>query len=315
MDIKESILSGGYRVAVLCGGSSSEREVSLVSGSAVAEAFESIGVPCDLFELEKNAVPAGLFRNTHLVLPLVHGTYGEDGHLSAELDYLGYAYGGCDQASSVLCFDKLASKAIAAHCGIPVARDRFIPAGEAVRHADLSGKLGEHYILKPRRDGSSVGLHLVSDAKGFELAAADLAGCDYLAEAFIAGCDLTVGILAGRALGVVAVYPEGGLYDYKHKYTSGLSRYEAPADIPAQLADTLRGWSEQLFHACGCRDLARVDFRLGTATEVAFLEINTLPGMTPTSLLPKAAQSAGISFEQLVLEWAGFALQRMEVPR
>ena len=312
MDVKEAILSSGCRVAVLCGGNSSEREVSLVSGNAVAQALQAAGIPCDLFELNRNVVPAGLFRDTHLVLPIIHGAYGEDGALSAELDYLGYAYAGCGQAASVLCFDKLASKAIARHCGIPAARDRYLPAGEPVTHEDLAAELAEPYILKPRRDGSSVGLHLVRDAGGFKAAAADLGRSDYLAEEFISGCDVTVGILAGRALGVVAVYPEGGLYDYKHKYTSGLSRYEAPADIPAGLAATLREWSEKLFAALGCRDLARVDYRLGEGPRLAFLEINTLPGMTATSLLPKAAQCAGISFEQLVLEWAGMALRRME---
>jgi D-alanine-D-alanine ligase len=315
MDIKERIISSASRVAILCGGSGSEREVSLVSGRAVAQALTGAGVPCDLFELEENAIPSGLFRDTHLVLPVVHGSYGEDGRLSAELDYLGYAYAGCDQASSVLCFDKLASKAIARHCGIPVARDRFIPAGESVSHEQISAELGEPYVLKPRRDGSSVGLHLVRDAAGFDSARDDLAGCDYLAETYIEGCDLTTGLLGERVLGTVAVYPQGGLYDYAHKYTAGLTRYEAPADIPASLEATLRDWSGRLFRAFGCRDLARVDYRLGDGPECTFLEINTLPGMTPTSLLPKAAQCAGISFEQLVIEWTGLALERKEAVR
>ncbi|MGC9450292.1 MAG: D-alanine--D-alanine ligase family protein [Oceanipulchritudo sp.] len=314
MDTKGRILENKYRVAVLCGGESSEREVSLVSGRAVAEAFSSLHIPCDLFELERNRVPSGLFRDTHLVLPVVHGTYGEDGRLSAELEYLGYAYAGCDQASSVICFDKLACKAISARLGIPVARDIHLPAGDIPDHGELEKTLGTPFILKPRRDGSSVGLYLVRDASGYRAARADMERADYLAEEYLDGCDLTVGLLGGKALGVVAVHPEGGLYDYRHKYTSGLSRYDVPANIPEGTRAELGNWSEQLFAACGCRDLARADYRMAPDGRLVFLEVNTLPGMTPTSLLPKAAQCAGIPFEQLVLEWAGFALRRLEGP-
>lgn len=312
MTRRESILADGYRIAVLCGGDTTEREVSLVSGRAVREAVDGLGLPCDLFELEGNKLPQALDPDRHLVLPIIHGVYGEDGRLSAELDAGGFAYGGCGQASSVLCFDKLVSKAIAARLGIPVARDVLIFPDKLPDYKELADALGEPFILKPRRDGSSVGLHFVRSPADFEAASSGLATSDYLAESYMDGTDLTIGILDGKALGVVGVHPEGGLYDYTHKYTEGLSRYDVPAQIEEDLQDRLSAWSCRLFKACGCRDLARVDFRISSKGAVIFLEINTLPGMTPTSLLPKTAQLAGLEFQELVLEWIGFAQDRRQ---
>jgi D-alanine-D-alanine ligase len=310
MTRRDSIKADGYRIAVLCGGDSSEREVSLVSGRSVEAAVHALGLPCDCFALDENRLPDALEPSQHLVLPIIHGTYGEDGRLSAELDAGRFAYGGCDQASSVLCFDKLVSKAIAARLGIPVARDVLIFPHKIPTYQELTEALGEPVILKPRRDGSSVGLHLVRTESDFQAAGAGLGRMDYLAESYLEGYDLTVGVLDGKALGVVGVHPDGGLYDYAHKYTHGMSRYDVPAQIEEGLKDQLSAWSCRLFRACGCRDLARVDFRISSEGAVIFLEINTLPGMTPTSLLPKTAQLAGLDFEALVLEWIGFAHDR-----
>jgi D-alanine-D-alanine ligase len=307
----EGLREAGLRVAVLCGGSGSERAVSLVSGEAVAAAVARLGVPCDCIDLADDRLPDSLDPATHVVLPIIHGGYGEDGRLSAELAAAGFAYAGCDQAASVLCFDKLATKAIAARVGVPVVGEQLLRPGEAPAHAELAQRLGTPFILKPRRDGSSVGLHRVACEADFARAQPDLAATEYLAETYLPGHDLTVGLLDGRPLGVVAIHPEGGLYDYRHKYTSGLSRYEAPADLPAPLTGQLRDWSRRLHNACGCRDLARVDFRMGRGGEVGFLEINTLPGMTPTSLLPKSAACCGMDFDSLVSAWLALAVARL----
>ncbi|NDV63291.1 D-alanine--D-alanine ligase [Puniceicoccales bacterium CK1056] len=312
MDRKASIETAGLRIAVLCGGTGTEREVSLVSGQSVEAAITGLGLSCDLFDLSANTLPDSLDPTRHLVLPLVHGAFGEDGCLSAMLEDAGFAYAGCDMASSALCFDKFACKAVAARIGIPVAEDFLLLPGEPVPFENLAARLGQKMIIKPRLDGSSVGLHLVHDKSGFESLADELSSRDYLAESFLEGHDLTIGILNGKPLGVVAVFPDGGLYDYEHKYTSGLSRYEVPAEIEDAQRVRLEDWSARLFHACGCRDLARVDFRLGGNGELLFLEINTLPGMTPTSLLPKSASCLGFTFESLVLEWIGFALDRKQ---
>jgi D-alanine-D-alanine ligase len=311
MSVAERIDETGRCVAVLCGGNSSERDVSLVSGAAVAEALASLDVPFELYELVDNHLPEELDPSGHLVLPVIHGTYGEDGRLSADLDQGGFVYAGCDQQSSVLCFDKVATKAMAARMGLPVAKDRLLVAGESVAYDQLKTELGSPMILKPRHDGSSVGLHLVDSHEQFESVCGDLLKTDYLAESYMDGIDLTVGILGGNALGVVGVRPEGGLYDYQHKYTAGMSHYEVPAQIDAELASQLKQWSEQVFAGCHCRDLARVDYRMSNSGEVIFLEINTIPGMTPTSLLPKSALCEGISFKDLVLRWIGFSLNRI----
>jgi D-alanine-D-alanine ligase len=135
---------------------------------------------------------------------------------------------------------------------------------------------------------------------------------EYIAESYIEGCDLTVGIVGDKAMGVIGVHPQGGLYDYDHKYTTGMSRYEVPADLPKELTSQLRDWSLGIFKACKCRDMARVDFRMGSDNIPVFLEVNTLPGMTATSLLPKSAECFGVSFNELVATLAGFGLQRMK---
>lgn len=315
MDKGSLIRSSGMRIAILCGGTGTEREVSLVSGNAVHSATTELGLPCDLFDLTRDALPDGLDPSVHLVLPIVHGTFGEDGRLSALLEQGGFAFAGCDMPSSALCFDKYACKAVAARLDVPVARDYLIQADQPSTYAEIRTALGTKMILKPRLDGSSVGLHLINDETGYLALREDLSLRDYLAESYIEGHDLTVGVLDGNALGVVAVFPESGLYDYEHKYTSGLSRYEVPAQLDTSLAEQLAIWSAQIFRACGCRDLARVDFRLGADNQPVFLEINTLPGMTPTSLFPKSASCMGLDFESLVLEWIGFALAREEERR
>jgi D-alanine-D-alanine ligase len=149
MELPEVLRGEGLRVAVLCGGSGSEREVSLVSGKAVMDAFDAANVPCDLFQLTGHALPEELDPALHLVLPIVHGAYGEDGMLSAELAAGGFSYAGCEQSASVLCFDKLACKTIAARVGLPVADDYLLPAGENHSYEAIAGTLGPTFILKP----------------------------------------------------------------------------------------------------------------------------------------------------------------------
>ncbi|MFO7725050.1 MAG: D-alanine--D-alanine ligase [Oceanipulchritudo sp.] len=312
MDSVREIRKRGYRVALLSGGGGSEHEVSLLSGQSVQRALETLGIPCESHILERPALPQSLRPDRHLVLPLIHGCYGEDGRLSAELKAGGFAYAGSDQAASVLCFDKLACKAIAAHAGLPVARDHLLRRGTPLPYAAVREHLREPMILKPRCDGSSVGLFIVDSEETYRKAVKAVASADYLAEDYIEGIDLTVGILDGEPLGVVAVHPEGGLYDYAHKYTSGLTRYDVPARIDEPLREELHRWSRKLFAICGCRDFGRIDFRLGAEGTVVFLEINTLPGMTPTSLLPKTASCSGIGFEELVHRFVACALGRMQ---
>ncbi|MEX0320757.1 MAG: D-alanine--D-alanine ligase [Puniceicoccaceae bacterium] len=310
MSLKAILQSEGRRLAVLCGGESTEREVSLVSGKAVADAFTALGIPCDLFAIESNELPASLKAEEHIVLPVIHGTYGEDGVLSAELDRKGYLYGGSGMAASAICFDKLVSKAMAERLGIPVADELLLVPPCELGYGEISQSLGDAFILKPRRDGSSVGLHLVRCEADFKAAVPDMQNAEYLAEAYLDGIDLTVGVLDGNPMGVVAVRPKGGLYDYDHKYTSGMSEYEFPAKVEDVVTRQLQDWAKLIHDTCGCRDIARVDFRMSNTGSLIFLEINTLPGMTPTSLLPKSAQCEGLSFDDVICRWAEAALNR-----
>lgn len=309
-DLKNRLTSDGLSIAVLCGGESSEREVSLVSGKAVADALNAMAIESELFSLEYNRLPDDLSPAKHLVLPVIHGAYGEDGKLCAELDEKGFGYGGSDQAASEICFDKLTSKAVAERHGIPLADDiHLIPEGNK-DYSHISEALGQSFILKPRRDGSSVGLYLVHTEEDYKAAKDDIKQTEYLAEAYLDGIDLTVGVLNGKAMGVVAVRPKGGLYDYEHKYSSGMSEYEFPAKIDPVVASQLQEWAKLIHDACGCRDIARVDFRMGSNGELIFLEINTIPGMTPTSLLPKSAACEGLTFNDVVCSWVAATWSR-----
>lgn len=302
-----------FEVILLCGGTSNEREVSMASARAVEKAVRELGLRVHLRALAEDVLPDDLNPSRHLVMPLIHGRYGEDGQLSAELEARGLAYVGSGRAASALCFDKLACKAIAGRSALVVAPELCFPASHMPSYACLVEALGMPFILKPRFDGSSVGLYLVDSEDMWEEAALALRERpvgDYLAEAFVPGIDVTVGLVEDTAVGTVAVYPEGGLYDYAHKYTAGKTRYEAPADLPEALTQRLKEASTMLFSRCQCRDYGRVDFRVDANGKPWFLEINTLPGMTPTSLLPKAAACAGISFNGLIERLLRRALER-----
>ena len=254
----------GFRVVVLCGGISPEREVSLRSGAALFASYAKRW-PAVKVVLDAAAIPAGLDPARDIVMSVCHGVFGEDGSLQELLDKEGFAYGGCDAASSRTCFDKGLTKDAAARAGV-----RTIP--------DF------------RFDGAA------------RPDAAALAACTpgpWVAEQRIFGRETTIGILDGRALGVVEIKPKGGAYDYKHKYTAGMTEYEFPARIPDSARVEIERFGVAAFDACGCRDFARVDFLLDAQGLAWFLEVNTLPGLTETSLLPKSASCRGFDFDSL----------------
>lgn len=310
MEASERFEKGAFRLVVLCGGGGREREVSIASGRAVYDALKGQGWSVVLKMVEADVLPADLNPSRDIVLPLIHGTYGEDGRLSQALEDGGFAYGGSDAPSSALAFDKVASKARAREIGLPVARHSLIRAGEAIDIAKLSLELGLPFVLKPSREGSSVGLVLVREEDTESATLLEIAEQDLLAEAYHPGVDVTVALLEDSVLGSVSIHPEGGVYDYAHKYTAGLTRYACPAEIEPGVREALESAALRVYRECGCRDLARVDFRVDQEGRFIFLEINTLPGMTATSLFPMAAAHAGISFEALLARWAGFAFAR-----
>lgn len=312
MRIREEVRERGGRVVVLCGGSGAERTVSLASGRAVAEALLGAGLPVTCFELEADALPEGLDPRRDIVLPLVHGTYGEDGRLSADLERVGFAYGGSDAGSSALAFDKARCKEAAGRLGLPVARHVSLAEGEDLCPEAIVERVGLPFVLKPCCEGSSVGLMILKSVEESRERLPRQAQRALMAEAFCPGVDATVAVFGDAVLGTVSIHPSGGVYDYAHKYTSGWTRYASPAELDRAVCEVMEADALAIFRACGCRDLGRVDFRVAEDGRHVFLELNTLPGMTSTSLFPMAAKAAGLTFEEVLLRWVGMAMSRKE---
>ncbi|MDR2807011.1 MAG: D-alanine--D-alanine ligase [Puniceicoccales bacterium] len=295
------------KVAVLCGGgSSSERVIGLRSGRAVFEALKSkVEVQC--FELSLDALPPELDPEHWIVLPMIHGEFGEDGQLQALLEAKKFSYCGSDAAASALCMDKTRTKAAVQSHGILTARSlRY--AGQNFR--ELWEYMGGPLVIKPNNRGSSIGISRIGEREDFNARLKDLQEGSWLVESWIKGREITVGILENKALPVIEIRVKEGFYDYQHKYTSGMTEYEVPAPIGAKKTQYIQHIAEEIFSYCGCRDFARLDFILTERGEFYFLEVNTIPGMTATSLVPKAAAAAGISFTDLCLKMLAAAIER-----
>jgi D-alanine-D-alanine ligase len=301
-------------IALFCGGSSPEREVSLGSGKAVAQAM-AFAFPTRKFVVEADALPAGLDPAGHVVFSTLHGTFGEDGGMQRLLESAGVSYAGCDARSSDLCFDKWRTRQAVSAQGVRVAPGRFFNANAKPAGAAVAQELGEQVVFKPNRQGSSVGLQIVTDRAAIDVALGGLREGDWVVERRILGRELTVGILRGRAMGVVEIVPKSGVFDYSSKYTKGLTEYFAPAAISEEAAAEVRRSAETAFAACGCRDYARVDFMFSNEGELYFLEINTLPGMKETSLLPMSARCVGLDFNALCREMVAPAVERFHLAR
>ncbi|GAB4250246.1 MAG: D-alanine--D-alanine ligase [Candidatus Methylacidiphilales bacterium] len=279
-----------HHITVLKGGFHSEREVSLRSGAGVAAALRSLGYT--VHELDVVAPAFDLPKPTDAVFICLHGRFGEDGHLQQILEDRGLLYTGAGPASSRLAFDKLQAKARFTAAGIKTPRAEPWPA---------AGPWEPPYIVKPVADGSSVGVFRVfkqEDRIAAEQGAAQLKE-DFMVEQMILGREFTVGILDDKALPVIEIRPEGGFYDYKHKYTPGMTQYLCPAPIALEVETELRRVALAAHRALGCEVYSRVDLMLDENNVPWVLEINTIPGMTETSLLPKAAAVAGLSYAAL----------------
>jgi D-alanine-D-alanine ligase len=294
------------KVTVMLGGSSAEREVSLRSGAAVAKALRSLGH--GVSELDPRTPDWTLPPGTEVVFLALHGTYGEDGTVQKRLDALGVPYTGCDAAASRIAFDKVLTK----QCCI----EKFVPTAKFVTvnspAAPFPNNLRPPLVVKPARQGSSVGLQFVERAADWPGALAESLKFDseVLVEEKITGRETTVGILDGQPLPVVEVRPKKGSYDYHNKYTPGSTEYFCPADFDVAATQRIQAAALGAFQAVGGRDYARVDVMVRADGSPVVLEINTLPGMTETSLLPKAAAAAGMDFATLCQRMVELALKR-----
>lgn len=299
-------------IVVLAGGTSSEREVSLGSGRACALALART-FPTRFQIVDRDELPAGLVPERDVVFMTFHGGFGEGGGMQRLLEAAGIAYAGCDAVASELCLDKERTKRAAAARGVPVAPGVVFSAEKKPLAAELVARLGPEIVFKPNADGSSVGLAICESSEAVADKLEEIAAGEWLAEQRIRGRELTVGLLHGRAMGVVEIVPRSGVFDYTSKYTKGLTEYRAPAPIPPDVEAAVHQAAETAYAACGCRDYARIDFMITPQNELFLLEINTLPGMKETSLLPMSARCAGLDFTALVRELVQPALQRFAV--
>jgi D-alanine-D-alanine ligase len=286
------------KVGVLLGGHSEEREVSLQTGKAVIRACRSLGYTTFPIEIESTLDPyMSRLKQMDLVFIALHGGIGENGHIQQQLENLKIPYTGSNPKSSSLCMDKNLSKKLAKSIGVQTADWVNITSRD-----EKSDFIDLPYVVKPNDQGSTVGLSIVHNQ--FEVdPALDLAfqyGENIMIETYINGRELTVAIIDGNPMPIVEIKPSHEVYDYQCKYTEGLSTYECPADLPGELTLKIHEDSIRLFNAFECKGYGRIDYLLDDDGRYYFLEMNTLPGMTNTSLVPKAVASNGDSFEDLI---------------
>lgn len=295
-------------IVVLYGGVGPEREVSLLSGQAIAKAL-SQQFAVEPLQINRAHLPESIDGEKSIVFPALHGTFGEDGRLQALLEKAGIQYCGSDSVASQLCMMKDKTKARASRLGIPVPEAIVFDGAQTPLADDVIDQLGTSLVIKPADQGSSVGLSFTEHRSALGAALSRIRDGNWLIERRIRGRELTVGLLNGKAMGIVEILSPTGEYDFKAKYTAGTTEYRYPADLKPAVETQIRESAEALFENCGCRDFARIDFLLEGA-EAYFLEINTLPGLTATSLLPKSASCIGLDFEALARELVAPAIQR-----
>lgn len=294
------------KIVVMLGGPSAERKVSLNSGAGVAKALRSLGHT--VVELDPETPDWILPPETDAVFLALHGTYGEDGTVQAQLEKLGVPYTGCDAGASRIAFDKVLTKQRCVAAGVPTAK--FL----VVESAKTPWPLGWQppLVAKPVRQGSSVGLQFIERIEDWDVSMTEALKFDseVLIEEKIVGRETTVGILDGVALPIVEVCPKVGTYDYKNKYTAGNTEYFCPADFDPATTKRIQDAALAAFHAIGGRDYSRVDVMVRANGDPIVLEVNTLPGMTETSLLPKAAAAAGLGYAELCQRMVELAMER-----
>ncbi len=287
------------RVAVLMGGWSSEREVSLVSGAAVARSLAAGGYEVTTIDVDRDPkrLIERLTPKPDVVFNALHGRWGEDGCIQGLLDILAIPYTHSGLLASALAMHKPLAKRVFAAAGIPVAESRIVDRDEML----AADPMPRPYVIKPLNEGSSVGVHIVhAEASRAPFTAADWPfGRQVMVERFIPGRELTVAVMGDRSLAVTEITTTRGFYDYDAKYKEGGSRHVIPAALTPAIYEQTLDLAREAHLALGCRGVSRADFRFD-GERLFILEVNTQPGMTPTSLVPEQAIYAGIPFAALV---------------
>jgi D-alanine-D-alanine ligase len=289
------------KVAVLLGGKSAEREVSLMSGNAVLEALRSRGVDAHAFDPSLRPLEDLLREKFARVFIALHGRYGEDGTVQGALELLNIPYTGSGVMASALAMDKWRTKLVWQAVGVPTPRFEILTA--ASNFSAVAENLGLPLIVKPSREGSTIGLTKVTQADQLEAAYHLAAQHDpmVLAEQFISGMELTASILGDTALPLIRITAASGLYDYHAKYFADDTQYFCPSGLPEAQEETLQLLALRAFEIVGCSGWGRVDIMLDASDAPHLLEVNTSPGMTSHSLVPMAAKAHGLGFPDLVL--------------
>ena len=292
------------RVGVVMGGTSGEREVSLRSGAAVADALEAAGHEVVRVVLAEGDDPGRALVRARIDVAFLalHGRLGEDGCTQGMCELYGIPYTGSGVLASALAMDKLKAKELFRLHNVPTPPYYCVSAGyDPADLREIHGSFGFPVIVKPRGEGSSLGVAKASSHEELEQALARALDLDEVAivERFVAGIEVNVGVLDGRVLGAIEIVPRSGLYDYEAKYTPGMTEYFMPARLPSTRYRGVLNLAERAVRALGCTGAARVDLLVTEGHNEYVLEVNTLPGMTETSLLPKIARAAGYDFPQL----------------
>lgn len=308
------------RVAVLMGGPSAEAEVSRTSAREVAAALERAGHQADRVELDTSAADRLRELAPEVVFPALHGPPGEDGTVQGFLEILGLKYVGSDVHGSAVAMDKAIAKAVFRRAGLPIAEDLLFPADARVSdaEAEILETLGDRVVIKPLSQGSAIGVTPVANGGDLKegLANALTLGDGILVEPYVLGREITVGVLdlAGQPAQPFPVIEirtaSDEWYDFKNRYAQGGSEHVVPAPMSDALTSELQDIAVRAHQALKLRDLSRADFIVTDNDEIVLLEVNTLPGMTPTSLYPDGAQAIGMSFEVLVDALVQSALKR-----
>lgn len=293
------------KIVVLCGGWNSEREVSLRSGEGVYQALIKLG-----YNAEKVDFSHQIFEDLKRIKPDIvfnslHGQYGEDGRIQGVLDILEIPYTHSGLIASAVCMDKILTRKVCSLENVASPKYRILNKGEDEENKQKIFEIGKPFVIKPINEGSSVGVEVILPNSKFDFSEYKWQyGDQMILENYLAGQEIHVAIMDGKAIGAIEVRPHGLFYDYNCKYTAGMTDYIMPAEISAEKYAEVLKLSEACYKAIGCRGISRVDFILNNKNFgdnlFHLLEINTHPGFTPTSLVPKIAKHVGVQFEDIV---------------
>jgi len=307
------------KIVVLSGGFSEEREISGVTSAEVTKALESVGFVVEILDpVDFSSYPDLVTEirqiNPEIVFIGLHGAAGEDGRIQSLLSLENIPFTGSDYRASAIAIDKHISSALVSSLGIKIPKMLYFTREDKIDFENVIEKIGFPMVIKPNDSGSSVGISIIDKKEELEKATAFAFqfGKAIIIENFIDGRELTVTILGGKALPVVEIKPKNGWYDYQNKYTKGNTIYEVPAKLSETETKNIQTKAEQIFRLFGCTAYARIDFRYD-GKDFFFLEVNTLPGMTPLSLTPMAAKEAGIGFPELLKKIIDLSLETKKI--